>query len=344
VHQGIKKTGPTIRELQEEYGGAGKFYIPEEEHYLLENEDWRYDKWPEFFMGKNVADFYHKDIEEKLNALEEEENKILEMEIERKALLDSSDDEDGITKADLDDCIKKVKGKITIIKHRSKMKAKQRASSRIRDLNEMTEELEDRGFNVNKESLATRVKNPRRIADLEDAADQKAKEALGLSDDSDDDDDVEDDEMLKASEGEKRGRKGRDAEKSKKKDKKTMLGKRKRNAASDEDMDMVSVGSDQIDQEVRGSLGKNRKSMTPSQRKISVQKTIRDSTNSRRSGHEPKRLDYKIVPEEQIRLAKKISNMWKNTIQRSEADREVTIKMPKHLYSGKMSNGSKDWR
>jgi nucleolar GTP-binding protein len=37
-----------------------------EEHYILDNEDWRYDNWPELFMGKNVADFYDADIEEKL--------------------------------------------------------------------------------------------------------------------------------------------------------------------------------------------------------------------------------------------------------------------------------------
>lgn len=73
VIRGDKKQGPTIKQLQEEYGGAGNFYIPEEEHYLLESEDWRYDKWPEFYLGKNVADFYDKDIEAKLNALEEEE-------------------------------------------------------------------------------------------------------------------------------------------------------------------------------------------------------------------------------------------------------------------------------
>jgi hypothetical protein len=77
VKQGLKKTGPTIKELQEEYGGAGKFYIPEEEHYILENEDWRYDKWPEFFLGKNVSDFYDPEIVAKLNALEEEEEKLL---------------------------------------------------------------------------------------------------------------------------------------------------------------------------------------------------------------------------------------------------------------------------
>lgn len=80
VLKGIKKTGPTIKQLQEEFGGAGKFYIPEEEHYILENEDWRYDKWPEFYDGKNVADFYDADIEAKLNALEEEEDKFLQME------------------------------------------------------------------------------------------------------------------------------------------------------------------------------------------------------------------------------------------------------------------------
>jgi len=32
-----------VKELQEEFGGAGAFYIPPEEHYQLENEDWRYD-------------------------------------------------------------------------------------------------------------------------------------------------------------------------------------------------------------------------------------------------------------------------------------------------------------
>lgn len=43
----------------------------------MENEDWRYDKWPEFFLGKNVSDFYDPEIVAKLDALEEEEEKIL---------------------------------------------------------------------------------------------------------------------------------------------------------------------------------------------------------------------------------------------------------------------------
>ena len=141
VVQGITKKGPTIKELQEEYGGAGKFYIPEEEHYILENEDWRYDEWPEFYMGKNVADFYDKDIENKLNALEVEEDKILNMEAERAANHESSEDEGGITVADLKASCLKVKGKINILKQRSKLKEKRRANSKIRKLDEFTAKL-----------------------------------------------------------------------------------------------------------------------------------------------------------------------------------------------------------
>ena len=80
VIDGVKKTGPTVKDLQEEYGGAGVFYIPTEEHFQLENDEWKYDKFPEFFNGKNVLDFYDKDIEEKIIALEKEEEKLLKIE------------------------------------------------------------------------------------------------------------------------------------------------------------------------------------------------------------------------------------------------------------------------
>ena len=66
--------------MQEEYGGAGNFYIPVEEHYMLEKEEWRYDQFPEFYNGSNVLDFYDPDIERKLDALEKEEAEILRME------------------------------------------------------------------------------------------------------------------------------------------------------------------------------------------------------------------------------------------------------------------------
>ena len=114
-----------------------------------------------------------------------------------------------------------------------------------------------------------------------------------------------DDEDMREQEGKKRGRKGKDEEKAAKK----LLGKRRRGADSDEDMDGDGDDLNDLERNIRGSLGKNRKSMTPSQRKISVQKTLRDRTASRREGSNPKRLDYKPVPEEHIRLAKKINKM-----------------------------------
>lgn len=39
----------------------------------MENNDWKYDVVPEIMDGKNIADFVDKDILEKLNALEKEE-------------------------------------------------------------------------------------------------------------------------------------------------------------------------------------------------------------------------------------------------------------------------------
>jgi len=119
VLKGVKKTGRTIKEIAEEHGGAGVFYIPEEEHYMLENEDWRYDKWPEFYLGKNVSDFYDANIVAKLDALEAEEAEILEAESKAEEMkADSSDGENefGVTVADLRKSVKKVRGKITIIK------------------------------------------------------------------------------------------------------------------------------------------------------------------------------------------------------------------------------------
>lgn len=97
VLQGVKKQGPTIKELQEEFGGAGNFYIPVEEHYQLEDESWKFDRWPEFYLGKNVMDFYDPDIEEKLNALEAEEEKLLEMEANENDLMEDEENEDGVT-------------------------------------------------------------------------------------------------------------------------------------------------------------------------------------------------------------------------------------------------------
>ena len=121
VLKGVKKEGPTIKQLQEEYGGAGNFYVPPEEHYILEKEEWRYDQFPEFYNGSNVLDFYDPDIERKLEALEKEEEAILRMEMaENEAMGGDSEDEnsDGVTMEELKSSLAEVRSKKQIFKQR----------------------------------------------------------------------------------------------------------------------------------------------------------------------------------------------------------------------------------
>ena len=64
------------RDFEEENGGAGVFNVDLKQDYLLGDDEWKHDKVPEVFLGKNVADFIDPDIESKLAALDEEEEKL----------------------------------------------------------------------------------------------------------------------------------------------------------------------------------------------------------------------------------------------------------------------------
>lgn len=74
------KTDPNrrklARDIEEESGGAGVFNINLHDKYLLEDDDWKNDKMPEILDGKNVYDFLDADIVAKLQALEEEEERL----------------------------------------------------------------------------------------------------------------------------------------------------------------------------------------------------------------------------------------------------------------------------
>ena len=64
------------KDLEVEAGGAGQYSIDLRKNYILDKEDWKYDVLPEFMDGKNVYDFIDPEIEAKLNALEEEEERL----------------------------------------------------------------------------------------------------------------------------------------------------------------------------------------------------------------------------------------------------------------------------
>ncbi|CAG8740103.1 12406_t:CDS:2, partial [Acaulospora colombiana] len=65
------------RDLEAEGGGPGVYSIDLKKKYMLKNSDWKYDVIPEIMDGKNVADFIDQDIGEKLDALEREEERLM---------------------------------------------------------------------------------------------------------------------------------------------------------------------------------------------------------------------------------------------------------------------------
>ncbi|RSL96539.1 Nucleolar GTP-binding protein 1 [Fusarium oligoseptatum] len=105
------------RDVEVENGGAGVFNVDMKADYLLENPEWKYDKIPEIFDGKNVYDFIDPDIEAKLQALEEEEEK-LEAEGFYESDEDVEDDEEAevLRKAEL------IREKQQLIRNEARMK------------------------------------------------------------------------------------------------------------------------------------------------------------------------------------------------------------------------------
>lgn len=69
----------TLRDLQEADGGAGVFSFPYQSYWDLKTDEWKFDVIPEIMDGKNIADYVDPEIEAKLQALEEEEDRLLEL-------------------------------------------------------------------------------------------------------------------------------------------------------------------------------------------------------------------------------------------------------------------------
>ncbi len=111
------------------------------------------------------------------------------MEADEAELMESEEEEEGLTQGDMKRSLKEVRGKKTILKMQHKLKRNLRAKSKNRDIGEMEAHLESRGISVNKESLRNRIKSRKTIIDLEGNLDKGAKKALAESDDEIKDDD-----------------------------------------------------------------------------------------------------------------------------------------------------------
>lgn len=115
------KTDPerrrTARDVQDENGGAGVFNVDLRDDYLLANPEWKYDKVPEIFEGKNVYDFVDPDIEAKLQALEEEEEKL-----EAEGFYDSDEEIEDDEEAEVMRKAEIIREKQQLIRNEARMK------------------------------------------------------------------------------------------------------------------------------------------------------------------------------------------------------------------------------
>ncbi|MCJ1335599.1 Nucleolar GTP-binding protein 1 [Bachmanniomyces sp. S44760] len=153
------------RDVEEEEGGAGVYNIDLKNKYLLENDDWKHDRVPEVFQGKNVYDHIDPDIEARLAALEEEEEKL-----EANGYYQSDDSIEDADEADIRMKAELIREKRVLIRNDAKMKKslKNRAviprTALRKKLSTMEDSLDRLGFDTTNISARARSQSRGRSA------------------------------------------------------------------------------------------------------------------------------------------------------------------------------------
>lgn len=142
------------RDIEEANGGPGVYNVDLRKDYILADPSWKYDKIPEIYDGKNVYDYVDPDIDAKLAALEEEEERL-----ETEGFYDSDGDIG-------DESEEEILQKAEYIREKHKL---------IRNEAKMRKSLKNR-------ALIPRSKQKKSFSELEDHLDQLGvdTEAIGL--------------------------------------------------------------------------------------------------------------------------------------------------------------------
>lgn len=162
------------RDIEEENGGAGVFNVDLKQGYKFDNDEWKHDRVPEVFDGKNVYDFIDPDIEAKLAALEEEEEKL-----EAEGYYDSDESIEDASDADIRMKADLIREKRQQIRNEAKMKKSLKNRAMMprpaikKTLSAMETHLDSLGFDTSTISARARSKSrgrskPRSQAEPED--------------------------------------------------------------------------------------------------------------------------------------------------------------------------------
>ena len=152
-----------MRDIEAENGGPGVFNINLKEQYLLENDEWKNDKMPGYYLGRNVYDFIDPDIDTKLAALEEEEERL-----EAEGYYDDENDEEleDVATADIRVKADMIREKRQLIRNENRMRKslKNRAviprSKKSVQLDKMEKGLEKAGYDPS--TLSARARSQSR--------------------------------------------------------------------------------------------------------------------------------------------------------------------------------------
>lgn len=164
------------RDIEAANGGAGVYNVELRDKYILQDPSWKYDRMPELLDGKNVADFVDPEIEAKLLALDEEEERL-----EREGYYDSDQE---IEDADEEEVLEKAsrireKNKLTMLAARQK-KIKNRPvlprTAGIRTLDELQSSLQSAG--LPSDSIEERARSRARTAAANEMADGSGVDLL----------------------------------------------------------------------------------------------------------------------------------------------------------------------
>lgn len=130
-----------VKELMDQNGGDGVFFVPDREHFQLTNPEWKKDIMPEFMDGKNIFDYVDPDIMAKLERLEVEEEEIQKRMMENEDMND--DDESSELSDDLIEAHVEVMENQKIIRKKHRSVIGTQLPRRIRDLTQ-TERFMDK--------------------------------------------------------------------------------------------------------------------------------------------------------------------------------------------------------
>ncbi|KAL7627438.1 Nucleolar GTP-binding protein 1 [Parahypoxylon ruwenzoriense] len=127
------------RDIEAENGGAGVFNVDLKADYILDNPEWKHDRIPEIFDGKNVYDYIDPDIDAKLQSLEEEEERL-----EAEGYYDSDEEIDDAEEADIRVKAEIIREKQALIRNESRMRrVKNRAVLPRKAIKKPLSQLED---------------------------------------------------------------------------------------------------------------------------------------------------------------------------------------------------------